>query len=140
MLRKIVDYKKLNEDILNLLVEKFPDGYDETDIISFRNAQNEIIEAVEVRTEDTIYLVKVGKRLIQAMEDFSDEDADVVDDDTTSVDFEEVKVDDDDDDVDSNDDDSDKDDSNDADDADMDDDDDEADADYSEDEEEDDLD
>jgi hypothetical protein len=89
MLRKIVDYKKLNEDILNLLVEKFPDGYDETDIISFRNAQNEIIEAVEVRTDDTIYLVKVGKRLVQAMEDFGDDDTDVADDD-----FEEVKVDD----------------------------------------------
>ena len=90
MLRKIVDYKKLNEDILNLLVEKFPDGYDETDIISFRNAQNEIIEAVEVRTDDTIYLVKVGKRLVQAMEDFGDDDGDDVADD--SVDFEEVKV------------------------------------------------
>ena len=88
MLRKIVDYKKLNEDILNLLVEKFPDGYDETDIISFRNAQNEIIEAVEVRTDDTIYLVKVGKRLVQAMEDFGDDTDDVADD------FEEVKVDD----------------------------------------------
>ncbi len=97
MLRKIVDYKKLNEDILNLLVEKFPDGYDETDIISFRNAQNEVIEAVEVRTEDTIYLVKVGKRLVQAMADFGD------DDDTeteTDVDFDSVKVDDDDDDTD----------------------------------------
>lgn len=74
MIRKIVDYQKLNEDILNLLIDKFPDGYDETDIISFRNAQNEVIEAVEVKTEDTIYLVKVGKRLVQAMEDFEDSD------------------------------------------------------------------
>ena len=68
MIRKIVDYQKLNEDILNLLVEKFPDGYADKDIIAFRNAQNEYIEAVEVRTEDTVYLVKVGKRLVQAME------------------------------------------------------------------------
>ncbi|WP_299123016.1 hypothetical protein [uncultured Winogradskyella sp.] len=74
MIRKIVDYQKLNEDILNLLVEKFPDGYADKDIIAFRNAQNEFIEAVEVKTEDTIYLVKVGKRLIQAMEDFDDND------------------------------------------------------------------
>ncbi|MDO7170845.1 hypothetical protein [Mariniflexile sp. AS56] len=93
MLRKIVDYKKLNEDILNLLVEKFPDGYDDSDVISFRNAQNEIIEAVEVRTDDTIYLVKVGKRLVQAMEDFGDDE--VSDDDASGVDFEEVKVEDD---------------------------------------------
>ena len=74
MIRKIVDYQKLNEDILNLLVDKFPDGYSDKDIIAFRNAQNEYIEAVEVRTEDTAYLVKVGKRLVQAMEDFEDDE------------------------------------------------------------------
>lgn len=90
MIRKIVDYQKLNEDILDLLVEKFPDGYDDSNIISFRNAQNEIIEAVEVKTKDTIYLVKVGKRLVQAMEDHED-DADG-DSDSDDLDFEEVAV------------------------------------------------
>ncbi len=73
MIRKIVDYQKLNEDILNLLVEKFPEGYADKDIIAFRNAQNEFIEAVEVRTEDTVYLIKVGKRLVQAMEEHEEE-------------------------------------------------------------------
>jgi hypothetical protein len=100
MIRKIVDYKKLNEDILNLLIAKFPEGYDETDIISFRNAQNELIEAVEVKTEDTIYLVKVGKRLVQAMEDFEDsDDSDSATEDETS-DIEPDLIDDDSDDVD----------------------------------------
>ena len=47
----------------HFLVEKFPDGYADKDIIAFRNAQNEYIETVEVRTEDTVYLIKVGKRL-----------------------------------------------------------------------------
>jgi DNA-directed RNA polymerase subunit delta len=79
--RVIVDYQKLNEDILNLLVEKFPDGYDIEDIISFRNLKNEIIEAVEVRTDDTIYLVKVGKKLVKAMEEF-EEDNNYDDDDS----------------------------------------------------------
>jgi DNA-directed RNA polymerase subunit delta len=63
MRRVIVDYAKLTGDILNLLVEKFPEGYDDSDIIRFRNAQNELVEAVEVRTEDTIYLVKVSTKL-----------------------------------------------------------------------------
>ena len=76
MIRKIVDYQKLNEDILNLLVEKFPDGYSDKDMIAFRNAKNEYIEAVEVKTEDTVYLVKVGKRLVQAMEEYEDDDSD----------------------------------------------------------------
>lgn len=91
MIRKIVDYQKLNDDILNLLVEKFPDGYDETDIISFRNAKNEIVEAVEIKTKDTIYLVKVGKRLVEAMENFEEEDDDDQTDDTDFNDIEDVE-------------------------------------------------
>jgi hypothetical protein len=76
MRRVIVDYKKLNNDILDLLVTKYPDGYDEDDIITFKNALNEVIESVEVRTDDTIYLVKVSKRLVAAMEDHADEEPD----------------------------------------------------------------
>ena len=74
MKRVIVDYAKLTGDILNLLVDKFPEGYDDSDIIRFRNAQNELIEAVEVRTEDTIYLVKVSTKLASRMEKYDEED------------------------------------------------------------------
>ncbi|WP_062057721.1 hypothetical protein [Aquimarina longa] len=74
MRRVIVDYKKLNKRILNLLVEKFPDGYDDKDIISFKNQYNEVIEAVEVRTEETIYLVKISKRLSDTMQSFEEEE------------------------------------------------------------------
>lgn len=76
MKRVIVDYAKLNDAILNLLVDKYPSGYDPDNIITFRNAQNEVVECVEVRTEDTIYLVKVSKRLVAAMEDFEDDQDD----------------------------------------------------------------
>ncbi len=74
MRRVIVDYAKLTGDILNLLVEKFPEGYDDSDIIRFRNAQNELIEAVEVKTVDTIYLVKVSTKLASRMEKYDEED------------------------------------------------------------------
>ncbi|MDP2158889.1 MAG: DNA primase [Flavobacterium sp.] len=74
MRRIIVDYAKLTNDILSMLVEKFPDGYEDSDIIRFRNAQNELIEAVEVRTEDTIYLVKVSKKLATRIENFEEDD------------------------------------------------------------------
>lgn len=78
MKRVIVDYAKLTNEILNLLVERFPDGYDDSHIIRFRNAKNELIEAVEVRTEDTIYLVKVSTKLATRLENF-DEDDDIDD-------------------------------------------------------------
>lgn len=78
MKRVIVDYAKLTGDILNLLVDKFPEGYDDSDIIRFRNAQNELIEAVEVRTDETIYLVKVSTKLASRMEKYDDEEELVV--------------------------------------------------------------
>jgi DNA-directed RNA polymerase subunit delta len=74
MKRVIVDYAKLTNEILTLLVEKFPDGYDDSDIVRFKNAKNETIEAVEVRTEDTIYLVKVSTKLADRIENFDDDD------------------------------------------------------------------
>ena len=74
MRRVIVDYAKLTHEILNLLVDKFPDGYDDSNIIRFRNAQNELIEAVEVRTEDTIYLVKISTKLADRIENYDEDD------------------------------------------------------------------
>lgn len=72
----IVDYKKLTPDVLSLLVERYPDGYGDDDIIAFRNHKNELIEAVEVKTEDTKYLVKISKRLSLQMEAFDEDDYD----------------------------------------------------------------
>ncbi len=74
MKRVIVDYKKLTSEILSMLVEKYPDGYGDDDVIRFKNAKNETVEALEVRTEDTIYLVKVSTRLADTMENFDEDD------------------------------------------------------------------
>ncbi|QIH37574.1 DNA primase [Flavobacterium sp. Sr18] len=79
MKRVIVDYAKLTNEILNLLVDKFPDGYDDSNIISFRNAKNELVEAVEVRTEDTIYLVKVSTKLADRIENYDEDDEILID-------------------------------------------------------------
>ena len=79
MKRVIVDYSKLTGEILNLLVEKFPDGYDDSDIVRFKNAKNETIEAVEVRTVDTIFLVKISMKLSDRIINY-DEDDELADD------------------------------------------------------------
>lgn len=74
MKRIIVDYKKLTPEILSLLVEKYPDGYDDNHIISFKNAKNEWVDCVEVKTDDTVYLVKVSARLEVSMANFDEDD------------------------------------------------------------------
>ncbi|MFT7252073.1 MAG: DNA-directed RNA polymerase subunit delta [Flavobacterium sp.] len=74
MKRVIVDYAKLTNEILTLLVDRFPDGYDDSDIIRFKNSKNETIEAVEVKTDDTIFLVKVSTKLADRIENYDDDE------------------------------------------------------------------
>ena len=50
--------------------EKYPEGYYEDDIIVFKNHKNETIEAIQVETPDTIYLIKIGKYLSVGLENF----------------------------------------------------------------------
>ncbi|WP_055434858.1 hypothetical protein [Lacinutrix algicola] len=78
--RVIVDFKKLTPEILAMLVDKFPDGYDDRDIVSFKNAKNELIEAVELITEDTKYLVKVSAKLEVTMDNYDEDDYEDFDD------------------------------------------------------------
>lgn len=74
MKRVIVNFKKLTPEIMSQLVEKYPDGYGDDDIITFKNLKNETVEAVELRTEDTIYLVKISTRLQDVMAVFDESD------------------------------------------------------------------
>ena len=79
--RVIVDIKKLRPEILALLVEKYPHGYDDGHVVSFKNAKNELIEAVEVTTEDTKYLVRVSSKLEVIMENYDEDDYEGFDED-----------------------------------------------------------
>ena len=93
MKRVIVEYAKLTTDILDMLIDKYPDGYDYSDVITFKNAKGETVKAIEVRTDETIYLVKISDRLEQTMEDYA-EDEDSFDD-TDELDLDDLEEDDD---------------------------------------------
>ena len=73
MKRVIVDYKKLTPEILNLLVEKFPDGYGIRDVVKFTNHKGQYVEAVEVSAEETMYLVKISNELVDSMDNHEDD-------------------------------------------------------------------
>ncbi|GAA3580818.1 hypothetical protein [Snuella lapsa] len=79
MKRIIVDYKKLTPEVLKLLTEKFPDGYGDDDIIKFDDHHNQTIEAVEIRTNEAIYLVKVSSKLHYTMTNFDKDNVEVND-------------------------------------------------------------
>ncbi|WP_373073397.1 hypothetical protein [Zeaxanthinibacter enoshimensis] len=79
--RVIVDFKKLTPEVLKLLVERYPDGYDDRNIITFKNAQGERIQAVEVLTDDTKYLVKISQKLEITMANYDEDDYEDYDED-----------------------------------------------------------
>lgn len=86
--RVIVDFKKLTPEVLKLLVDRYPAGYGDRDIISYKNSKRETVEAVVVITADTKYLVKISAKLEYTManydeddyEDFSEDDPEAIPD------------------------------------------------------------
>lgn len=74
MKRIIINFEKLTPEILALVVEKYPEGYGKGDVMKFKNAAGETIEALEIKTEDTLYLVKVSRKLEAVMEDYDEDD------------------------------------------------------------------
>ena len=72
MKRILIDYKKLNHDVAARLIDSYPYGYGDEDIILLKKPSGEIVEAVEVRTDDAIYLVKISKSLSNFISNFEE--------------------------------------------------------------------
>jgi len=72
MKRILIDYKKLDHKVAAQLIDLYPDGYGDDDIVSIRKPNGELIEAVEVKTPDTIYLVKISRNLSNFIANFEE--------------------------------------------------------------------
>lgn len=79
MKRIIIDYKKLTPELASALLERYPQGYGDEDIIAFKNARGEWVEAVELPTPDALYLVKIGQHLTYLMSHFDAAEAEAED-------------------------------------------------------------
>lgn len=72
MTRRLIDYRKLDHQLAALLIETYPHGYGDEDIISFKNIKGDYVEAVEIKTNDTLYLVKISKSLSNFIANFEE--------------------------------------------------------------------
>ena len=61
--RIIKDYKTLGQEHIDLINEHYPNGFENENLISFVTPKGEFIKALEIRTEDTIYLFKIDKNM-----------------------------------------------------------------------------
>lgn len=72
MKRIIIDYKKLDHHLAALLIDLYPHGYGDDDIITLKKPNGDIIEAVEIKTDDTIYLVIISNSLYNFIATFEE--------------------------------------------------------------------
>lgn len=72
MTRRLIDYRKLDHSLAELLIETYPYGYGDEDIISFKNINGDKVEAVQLKTDDTLYLVKISKSLSNFIANFEE--------------------------------------------------------------------
>jgi DNA-directed RNA polymerase subunit delta len=63
MKRVIKDYKNISQEHIDLINEHFPNGFENENLISFTTPKGEFIKALEIRTDDTIYLFKIDKNM-----------------------------------------------------------------------------
>lgn len=89
MKRILIDYKKLNHKVAAILIDTYPDGYGDDDIITIKKPNGEVIKAVEVKTADTVYLVKISKSLSSFISNFEETIEKELDKDLVASDFEE---------------------------------------------------
>ncbi|MBU6324534.1 MAG: hypothetical protein KJS92_03525 [Bacteroidetes bacterium] len=64
--RMVIDYKNLTDEMLALLDEQYPTGFN-GHYTKFPNSKGEIISAVRLETDDTIYLVKISAQMKQIL-------------------------------------------------------------------------
>ncbi|PWL38995.1 hypothetical protein DKG77_12275 [Flagellimonas aquimarina] len=72
MKRILIDYKKLDHKVAATLIDSYPYGYGDEDIITLKKPNGDIIEAVEVKTDSAVYLVKISKSLSKFIANFEE--------------------------------------------------------------------
>ncbi|WP_349351170.1 MULTISPECIES: hypothetical protein [unclassified Flagellimonas] len=89
MKRILIDYKKLDHAVAARLIDAYPYGYGDDDITTIKKPNGEVLEVVEVRTEDTIYLVKISKSLSNFIANFEETIEKELDKELVASEFEE---------------------------------------------------
>ena len=76
MNRIITSFEKLDDKQIELFKTQYPEGYSSQDIISFKNLKGIEIKAIQISSNDAIYLVKLNEKLINRIYN-DNEDSDV---------------------------------------------------------------
>lgn len=68
--RILVDYQNVPHNVLELIQDKFPFGFDELDLIKYKNSKGETVKSIPIETEENYYLVKTNIELQKKLDNF----------------------------------------------------------------------
>jgi len=71
--RIIIDYNNSTPELLALLTDKYPEGFDPGVMVTYTNAKGELVRAVPLETEDTKYLFKISIELQNQLNRYLDD-------------------------------------------------------------------
>jgi DNA-directed RNA polymerase subunit delta len=71
--RIIIDYNNSTPELLALLNDKYPEGFDPGVMVTYTNAKGELVRAVPLETEDTKYLFKISIELQNQLNRYLDD-------------------------------------------------------------------
>lgn len=76
MKRIIKDFKSITDDVVALINDQYPYGYEDNELVTFVNAKGEFVKALEVKTDEITYLIKLDRKLDEHINDYLDADED----------------------------------------------------------------
>lgn len=93
--RLIVDYKNITAEQLQILTDKYPEGFDPDDMIVYKNSEGKTVRTIPLETETTKYLFKISVELERKAAAFleDEDDQDDVSEDDAAPDAEAVEED-----------------------------------------------
>lgn len=78
MKRIIKDYKTITSAQLALITAEYPDGFEIADLVSFKKPDGTEFKGLEIVSEDTLYLFKIDTKMLQAIDEQTGDDYDLV--------------------------------------------------------------
>lgn len=73
MKRIIKDYQSVNGDHLKMIAGEYPEGFGIDDLVTFRKPDGTSFRGLEIRTEEAIYLFKINTKMLEVIDDYTDE-------------------------------------------------------------------
>lgn len=68
------DYRSITDKHMRLIKEQYPSGFSDSDLVTLKTSDGVYFDALEVRTDDTMYIVRVNHDLLEAIDQFEDRD------------------------------------------------------------------